>query len=308
MATPTPGTMRLHANTPAPKTGAATILRDTPIRPTAVGAAADASPRAFDKKTDGRSVVWGVAALVAVAVAVTAMVALRGNGSATPTTGPAPTGTAAGPADKEPAAIFISSVPSGARIVVNGEDTLKVTPALISIGGKLPGALELQLKGYQPMTAQLTDADVKTGNREFKLARESGPVRLTISGPYPFELVQGSKVLSAAATHHELTLQPGGGSVVARNRDYLLSAPVSVDFSRSQTTLTIPAAGTLAIFATNETCSIAVDGQDLGNPPIPRKPAAAGAHTVALKCADGKQDSQKVTVGAGERVQVNFGK
>ena len=130
----------------------------------------------------------------------------------------------------------------------------------------------------------------------------------TISGPYAFELVQGSKVLSAAATHHVLTIQPGGAAIAARNNEYLLNSPIPIDYQRSQTSITLPAPGTLAVFATNETCSIAVDGVDLGNPPIPRKPIAPGPHTVSLKCPDGRQDGQKIRVGAGERAQVTFSK
>jgi hypothetical protein len=56
-----------------------------------------------------------------------------------------------------------------------------------------------------------------------------------------------------------------------------------------------------------ETCTVTVDGQDLGFPPIQRRPIAAGGHTVAVKCPDGKGDSQRVTIASGELSRVTFG-
>jgi hypothetical protein len=190
---------------------------------------------------------------------------------------------------------------------LNGVDTGKSTPAAVSLGGQVPGKVELALKGFQTLAGAISEADLRRGNKEFRLAREAGPVRLTVSAPYPFEVVQGSRVLSAAAERHEVTIQPGGAAVSARNTDLLLNAPLSIDFGRPQADVTLPAPGILAVFASVETCSVIVDGQDLGFPPIPKKAVASGAHTVTLRCKDGKEDTRKVTIPSGERVPVTFG-
>jgi hypothetical protein len=222
---------------------------------------------------------------------------------ATSASSPTPAGSVGGArAD----VIVVSTSPAGARIALNGSDTGQVTPAAVSLGGRFPGALALSLKGYQPLTVALTESDAQSGKKDFKLVREAGPVRLIVSASYPFEILQGSRVLSTSATRHEVTVQPGGSGLVARNPEFLLNTPLAVDFGRSQAEVSLPAAGTLAVFSAVETCSVVVDGQDLGFPPIPRKAAAAGGHTVTLKCAEGKDEVRRVTVAAGERTAVTF--
>jgi serine/threonine-protein kinase len=311
-------TLRLHATSLRPKTGPApgtsSEILNVPMRRSAVEAAADAAPRSDTTKIGGRGLMMGVAAFV-IAIAVLAGVfALRGQKAApaaAPVPAPAPAPREAGgsaPAAKAEAGdvFVVSSVPAGARILLNGTDTGKVTPAGVPIDSKVPNSLEVSLKGYQPITMRISDADLRLGSHEFKFVRDVNPVKLTISAAYPFEVLQGSKVLSPAANRHTVTVQPGGGSVTVRSKDYLLSAPVPVDFQRSQMEVALPAPGTLAVFAAAETCSVIVDGQDLGNPPIPRKNVAPGSHTVVLKCPDGRQDTQKVTIGPGERTPVTF--
>ena len=105
---------------------------------------------------------------------------------------------------------------------------------------------------------------------------------------------------------HELTVQPSG-NVSARSREMLLNMPLNVNFSRAQAEVTVPAPGALAIFSAVETCTVGVDGDDLGFPPIPNKAVASGGHTVTLKCPDGKGETRKVTVAPGEKVRVPFG-
>jgi hypothetical protein len=251
-----------------------------------------------------------VAAAVVV-VAIVGLWGLRGHGS-----GPAPAPKAAGTAAAATGAaaapraaaatLLVSSVPSGAQIVVNGTDTGKETPAVVPIPGGMPGTVELSLKGYQPLSATVSADDLREGKREFRLTREAGPVKLTMSGSYPFEIVQGGRVVSKSAKSHSITLQPGGGSVVARSAEYLLNQPVSIDFQRAASDIAVPAPGLLDVFSAVETCSIVVDGTDLGFPPIARKPIAAGSHKVTLKCPDGKDDSKTVSVSAGEHQQVKF--
>jgi hypothetical protein len=170
----------------------------------------------------------------------------------------------------------------------------------------VPSAIELSLKGYQTFKGNLTEADLKSGAREFRLLREAAPVKLSVSGPYPFELRQGSSVISSAATQHNVTVKPGGGAVTARNGDYFLDMPIAVDFMRGSAEATVPVLGTLTILAADETCTILVDGHDLGYPPISKKPVAAGAHTVVLRCSGGKEDSRKVTVTSGATAEVRF--
>jgi len=310
---PSAATTLLQASPVRPKTGAHTPgsgALHARMRPSAAAAAADAAPRSrVEPAPMSNIMVIGIAGAAVVAV-LGGLYVVRGGGGggAVPAAGAsgAPAATTGGKGAAAARTIVISSVPSGATITVDGVDTGKVTPASVPVGA-VPGKVELDLKGYQPFSGQITDDDLKTGSREFKLAVEAQPVRLTVSGAYPFELVQGSRVISASSNRHEVTVEPGGPAVVARNRDLLLSAPLAIDFQRARADITLPAPGVLAVFSAVETCTIVVDGQDIGFPPVPRKSIAAGAHTVELKCPDGKGDSKKVSVASGERTQVNFG-
>jgi hypothetical protein len=163
------------------------------------------------------------------------------------------------------------------------------------------------LAGFEPSTADVTDRDVRDGAITFNFSRKAGPVQLAISGAYAFELVQGGKIVSPSATRHELTVQPGS-SVTARSSEHALNYVVPLDFGQSRNERQVPALGTLTVFSAVETCSVIINGQDAGFPPISRKPVAAGTYSVALKCPDGKSaPAQRVSVSAGGNERVTFG-
>lgn len=200
------------------------------------------------------------------------------------------------------ATVMVASVPSGARVIVGGVDTGRVTPTAVPAGS----TVELALKGYLPFSTILTPGDATAGTRDVRLSREAGPVRLTVSAVFPFTVAQGGKVLSADAERHQVTVQPGGGPLTVRNADLVLSQTIPIDFGRSQMDVTLPAPGTLAVFARDETCSVVANGVELGFPPIARKTVAAGALSVALTCPNGKGETQRVTITPGQTVRVTF--
>src|SRR5579864_969851 len=304
----------LHATTLGAKAaasgGAVTTMIDAPMRASAAARAADAAPRGpATTHKGGTAQILGIAGAVVVLGALALWFTMRGGGAGAPAGTAAATAAGAGARGATPGAdgeFFVASVPSGARILLNGSDTGKTTPSPVSFAGKATRSLELSLKGYATITSSISDADLKIGMKEFKFDREAGPVRLTLNGSYPFDVYQGTKLLDSSATHHEVTAQPGAGAVVVRNTDLMLSATIPVDYQRSSMEVTLPGTGTLAVFASVETCKVTVDGQDLGFPPIPSKRIAAGSHSVTLKCPDGKDDTRKVTVSAGERAAVTF--
>jgi hypothetical protein len=311
-------TGKLNATLIREKTGssATAAALNQRMRGSAVAAVADAAPRSGVDDHGKKSLVWIVGAIGVVVLGILGYLVFgnRSNAPAEATTAASGASTASGGGSGEsgpagaPAAdaVVISSTPSGAAIKVNGADTGKMTPASVSVGTGAEHVVELSLSGYDTMTASLTDAEISAGKKEFRLSRPAGPVRLTVSAPFPFELVQGSKVLSATAATHEVTLQPGSAAITARNKELLLNAPVNVDFQRPRMEVNLPALGSLTVYSSGETCSVLVDGQDLGFPPIVKKPAAAGSHTVAIKCPDGKTDSRRQAVAAGQAATVTF--
>jgi predicted Ser/Thr protein kinase len=287
-------------------------VSEAAIRPSAAAAAADAAPSA-GAQWGGRKpglALLGIAAVVAVlaGIWVTSRVGQSDvDGETAAEAGPGGRGAEPASGPPAPTSLRIASNPEGARIVLNGVDTGQVTPADVTVGATVPSSLELALDGHQALKAEIGRADLDAGSKTYRLTPEPMAMRVTVTGPYAFELVRGSEVISASATEHDVTVRPGGARVVASNPQYLLSQTLPLDFQRPRASITVPGLGTLAVFSAVETCKVAADGQDLGYPPIPGKQVAAGAHTIELECDDGKGDSQRVTITAGERSQVTFG-
>jgi PEGA domain-containing protein len=203
--------------------------------------------------------------------------------------------------------LSITSVPDGASISIDGAETGKVTPAAIQIPGTLPRRVQITLKGYQPTTALLTDADIRRGSIELKLLKEAGPVRVTITGSYAFDIVQGSRVISAGKNSHEIVVQPGQTGFRARNSEYFLSEAIDVDPRRPRTAIEVPELGTVFVFSSVERdCRITIDGQNMGDPPIRNQSVAAGTHTFGVKCEDGRSDTQRMPVPARDRTNVTL--
>jgi serine/threonine-protein kinase len=269
----------------------------------------------------GLKPIWLISGLAVVVAAAAGYYALTGGGDAgeaepgtdsgavapaDPAADPSAPGTGAAPVAAD--TIDVTSTPEGAAITLNGVDTGQVTPATVSLGGTVPGEIVLALDGYDPLTASITQDDLEAGSKDLTLLAVERPVQLTVSGSYPFEVVRGSQVLSASAMRHEIRVEPGGAAVRARSTDYLLDARLSVNYRRSSGSITLPEPGTLAIFGTPvyDPCTVLVDGQDLGPPPIPNKPIAAGRHAVVMRCPDGREETQNATVESGGRQQVNF--
>ena len=310
-------TGKLFATTIREKTatGAQTPMLNARMRASAVDATADAAPRArFGEVGANKTIIGAVAAVVVLAVGGAAYM-MSGSKSDTPasSSGPASaagggggaaaaTGTTGAPA--VPGVVAVSSTPAGAKIIVNGVDSGKVTNA--AIPAKADDTIQLTLTGFEPSQAKLTASDIQAGSINFRFSRIQGPVRLSASAPYPFELVQAGRVISALASQHEVTVQPGSGNVIARNRELLLSATITVDFTRQRQDAALPALGLLNVFSNDGTCTVTGDGQDLGPVPIVRKTVAPGSHTVAVKCAGGNPDAKRVTVSAGQPVTVTF--
>jgi hypothetical protein len=192
--------------------------------------------------------------------------------------------------------------------MVDGTDTGLVTPADVPLNGATPGQIQLTLDGHDPLTAEISAEDLEAGSKEYALTVAPMPVRLTVSAPYAFELVQGSTVISESATSHAVTVNPGGANVVARNPALLLTQRISINFRRPSQSTELGATGTLTVLTVPalEQCKVLADGRDLGYPPITNLEAAPGSLTIVLQCPDGSEPRQTATVASGENARVTF--
>jgi hypothetical protein len=122
---------------------------------------------------------------------------------------------------------------------------------------------------------------------------------VTLTGGYPFEVVDGQKVISAAATSHELKQQVGK-ALTLRAPQYFLNQTVRVEGSANQPfEFAVPGLGSLAVRSTQETCDVSIQNKKLGNPPLTIKEIAAGSYKVDLVCGTDVVKSAYGTVQAG---------
>jgi hypothetical protein len=126
--------------------------------------------------------------------------------------------------------------------------------------------------------------------------------KLTVTGDYPFEIVEGGRVISAASDSHEVSVAPRA-RVFLRNREYFLNLPVQLDGSR-EFGFSAPGLGRLQLTA-GETCLVTIGDRNLGEPPVVQV-MAAGTHTAIVECGGqaAKRQTFTITAGSTSKVQV----
>jgi hypothetical protein len=124
-------------------------------------------------------------------------------------------------------------------------------------------------------------------------------VTVTLTGGYPFEVMDGTNTISPAATSHELK-QPPGKTLQLRAPQYFLNQTVRVEGSVNQPfEFAVPGLGSLDVRSVQETCDVAIGARKLGNPPLVVKEIAAGSYKVDLVCGSDVVKSAYATVTAG---------
>jgi hypothetical protein len=132
-------------------------------------------------------------------------------------------------------------------------------------------------------------------------------VAVVLTAPYPFEVRDGSRVISAAATSHELPLQPNGRTLRLVAEDVFLDQPVRIDGgAENRFEYSPPGLVRIEIRAAREDCRASIAKRDLGFPPYAPVPAVAGTHQVSLVCPDGQNPINQTTVVPGRPSRVLF--
>ena len=137
-----------------------------------------------------------------------------------------------------------------------------------------------------------------------------GPlVAVSLSAPYPFEVMDGSRSISAAATTHELPPQPSGKMLRLYAPDVFLDRAVKVDGGEEKRfDYSPPGLGKIDIRAARGDCKILIGKRDLGFGPFPPVNVVAGDHQVSLACPDGQNPVYQTTVTQGRTARVVFQK
>jgi len=134
-------------------------------------------------------------------------------------------------------------------------------------------------------------------------------VKVSMSGPYKFEVFDGSRSISPSGMTHELPPQPVGKMLRVVAQDVFLERSVRVESGTDNIfEYTAPALGSLDIRAARQDCKIMIGKRDLGYPPLPPVPVAAGDYQVSLSCPDGQNPVLQATVNPGRPARVPFTK
>jgi hypothetical protein len=259
----------------------------------------------------------GVAALAVVAIAVMMMrPGADAKAESAPTTAAAAPAAAAagGAAAKGPDAnaaalekttLQVDSVPPGAALVVDGQASSQSTPTTITFVGPGPHSLRLSKRGFVNQDVNLTAADLRRGSVSYTLtAVEATKVNVTIDSAYPVEVLNGSKVMSAASSTHQLSV-PSGTKLRVLAREYLLDAPVQA--TGKSVEYHAPGIGRLTVLTKYETCNIKIGDRVLGFPPITRQPIASGQYRIDIACPNGQNPAgQFVTIAPNETATVRI--
>jgi serine/threonine-protein kinase len=232
------------------------------------------------------------------------------------------------PPAPQKSAVTVNSDPAGAKVALDGVDTGRVTPADVEVlaGAATLPSVTLTSPTHKPVTVRLTPDDVKKGSLQVRLeALPAKPppqpqpqrqaqtqvappppevtTRVAMTGEYPFEVLDGGRVLSAMAASHSFTVK-GKPRLRIRNQDYFLDQPVQADGS-SSFEWTAPGLGKLFMTAP-PLCTVAIAGRNLGEAPI-QETMAAGTYTAEVTC-DGQVKRQVFSIAAGETSKVSVRK
>ena len=135
----------------------------------------------------------------------------------------------------------------------------------------------------------------------------SANVAVTLSGTYPFEVWDGSRLLSPAARSHQLPPQPNGKTLRMVAPDVFLDQQVRVNGGDDRRfDHDAPGLGRIEIRAARGECKAMVGKRDLGYGPWPPQNAVVGEHRVTLVCPDDQNPVQHILVTQGRPARATF--
>jgi hypothetical protein len=193
--------------------------------------------------------------------------------------------------------VKVVSDPEGARVVIGGKE-VGVTPADVALDDVRDGKVRVNKRGFRSM--EVRASQVQNGVALVKLDAEPTGISVELNGAYPFEVWDGGKKISAASTHHEISLE-SSRTIRLRSSEVLLDLPVKIDGQPgSKAAASAPALGRLTLRTPLETCKVVIGGRDFGYPPLTEQAMAAGSHDVELKCPDGTSKQATVSITPGQ--------
>jgi hypothetical protein len=207
--------------------------------------------------------------------------------------------------------VTIGSEPAGARIKLNGADTGKVTPAVVTIAGCEDRAITLLKEGFRPWTRDYDSDDdfdaMAEGLRKVPLEPiPAGTLLVRKPQGYDLEIYEGEKHLGKAG--EAIALPEGRRSLTFRNDAVFVSekALVTIEGGKvANPVITFPALGSLTVQAQPSNCKVYVDGTYVDVTPVLNLPISAGGHRVKVVFVpNGATQEVAVAVDSGKNALV----
>ena len=167
----------------------------------------------------------------------------------------------------------------------------------------------------EPVAKKSSNPPVKKANSPPSVAADPPPapaprpgnVVVALSAAYPFEVRDGARVISPAATTHELSALSSGRTLRLVAPDVMLDHPVRIDGSAdNRFEYSPPGLGQINIRAARGDCKAMIGKRDLGYAPWKPVQVAAGDYRVELVCPDGLNPFQQITVTQGRTAEVRI--
>jgi hypothetical protein len=220
-----------------------------------------------------------------------------------------PVGSLAGGTSGKPpvatASIRISSSPPGATLSIDGRRVGSSTPATIELPAGSRPRIRVEKNGWKPAETTLTADDWARGEVGLSLVL-AAKVAIEASCDYPFQILDGVRVVSNSATHHAVSIAVPA-TVTFRAPEYFLEDRRYIE-SPGNFSFPAPALGTIRIQLVPllEKCRVSIrrvgdsgaHSRDLGYQPLPDIAVVPGQYAVALDCPSGRGTTVTRTVFA----------
>ena len=192
--------------------------------------------------------------------------------------------------------IFVNSNVAGAKIILDGKQTGRQTPATLSEIPSGPHTITLQMDKYAPRQQNVIVEDGQT--TDVSLTLEARFARVTINSLSGAEIYCNGKLLGRRGRISE-DMMEGYYDLEARlahHRSVTKQIQVVVGQSQDITLNPIPKYGSLDVVSTPHDATVTIDGKTMGKTPLTIEQLLEGEHQVAISLEGYKKEMRNVVV------------
>jgi hypothetical protein len=213
--------------------------------------------------------------------------------------------------DRLPATLAVETEPAGARVLVDGKETGKLTPAVLELPPSTPIVLGLRKDGFVESSVKTTappPGERALYHTALPLLGSAALLTITIEPPLANVSVDGL-VLAPPAPSHDTFVAPGTRHKIKASAPGFVDARAEIAVAGGEHKslhLALVEGGTIAL-KTNVAAKVLLDDKAIGTAPILPVGVTAGEHTLALRgTTPTVAYSTKVSVEKGHTLDVRL--